>query len=125
MFVPKVDSTKQQQDLLPVDLLRLKIAGRPGEFLLFKAFHPEAESIAVPIQDLQYRPVAAAEQEQVAREWLLIHHGLCYDRKPIDLLAHVRVARAYKDPYFAQVDIHYRLTINASTKARVCLSVSG
>ena len=123
--MPEVDSTQQQQDLIPVDFLRFEVAGRPGEFFLLKAFHPETEPIAVPIQDLHYRPATTAEQKQVAREWLLFHDGFRDHRKPIDLLAHVRSARSHKNPHFAQVDIHYRFTISASTHARVCLSVSG
>jgi len=60
---------------------------RPEEVSAVDAFGEQAEPRAIPKQDLQERGFLAAEDEQMAGEWILLKMLLDQRRKSVETLA--------------------------------------
>lgn len=62
------ESIKEPAELLRGDVHDLGHVLWPAKAMLLKTFEPEAESVAVPIQNLERITLAVAEDEKVAGE---------------------------------------------------------
>jgi hypothetical protein len=78
----------------------------PWKLVVIQAFHPQAESVLLPVQDLQRPPPGSAEYVETPIERILSAFLPHEDRERVDLLAHIRVSGPDENVYIVPIDSH-------------------
>lgn len=74
---------------MAMDIKYIPFSFRPLESILFQSFMPEAESVAIPVKNLDDIPPSVAEREQMSGQRIklkLIGHQ---DGQPVDRFTHI------------------------------------
>ncbi len=94
---PQIQSLEQEREFSCADLHQFCLFFRPLEAVLFKAFLEKAEAVALPIQNLDHRLPAVAENKQVATERIKIQGSFHQHGETIDGFAHIGAAQGQEN----------------------------
>src|SRR4051812_7961188 len=97
--------------------------GRPDELAALQSLGKQAQASAVVIQDLQVIRSFTAEEEQVARERITIHHPLGLRRQAIETIAHADRMTGQID-FGAGGDLDHDVTFNTARTRRKARSLT-
>lgn len=81
---------------------------RPFDTVLLKPFLPKAETVSVPVQDLEYCPAPIAEYKEVAGKGVECQGAFHQNREAVYCLSHVCGSRGEKDPHIGRQINHMR-----------------
>ena len=93
----------------------------PGETVLFQSLLPEAESVAIPVENLDNGTPSVAEGEQMAGEHIVTEAVGDHQGKTVDSLAHVGGTKHQPYPGLSAQEVH---ASRPSTR-RIFSNVSG
>jgi hypothetical protein len=110
----KINAIEEHVHLFSRHLANLGFLQGPRKLVPIKALHPQAESVLIPVQDLQRTPPRAAEHVKVSIQRVLVEFLAYEDRERIDLFSHIRVSGSDVDSYPVPGYSH-----NASLTARI------
>ena len=99
MLSPHVDPTQEQPDVLPCHLVELIAILRPREGIILESLYPKAESVRIPVNDLDNAPGLAAENIITAIEGAFGPEFLDYRAQAINLLSHIGESRPNEYPF--------------------------
>jgi hypothetical protein len=102
----EIDPGKHHEHLFSRYLPHFSGTPRPRKPVLLQPFHPQAESVPVPVQHFHQPPRAPAEYEHVPSKWAHFHLLLYEYGKASNLLPHVSMACSQVNRYTFPANSH-------------------
>ena len=117
--VPEIDSRQKKPELLLGYLQSISLVLWPGKLVALQALQPQAESVLVPVDDLQKPSLLIAEQVQMPFKDVLVKLLRHNQRKTIDLFTHVGASWLHKDTDLTPIRNHPTFSSAFTTWARI------